>query len=475
MNKRETNASVMNDSRSLKDMVDKPALKNDRSLSLRRWAAWGGLCLGAVVLAVAVLIFGFGGAILNGYGKGKAERAFGDAHPGSVLRIGELDYDLGANRLVAQSVTLSATNATFKVGRISLTGVSWAPVLWGTAPLVDVLAKASLEATNLVAEFPQSQYRIRCARLRASVPRSDLIAEDTELQTLVGDEEFFAAHPFRTTRFHMVVPECRMLGLAYGGLLKGKSYRAGSVHLSRPSFDALVNRDKPMDPFMKSPLMLHEALAAIPQPLRIDSLTIIHGHLRYCERVTVGADPGVLTLGAVNMSVEGIANRGEASAAILLRAQGELMDAGTVKLLMSIPIVPSDFSLHYSGSLSAMDLTRLDAFLDIAEHTRIKSGTAQAAAFEIDVTAGQAHGRLHAIYKDLEIAVLDKQTGSEKGLANRVASFLTNVLKIRNSNVPDASGSIMEGEVNYTRRPTEEFQQFVWFALRSGVLDIISH
>ena len=122
-----------------------------------------------------------------------------------------------------------------------------------------------------------------------------------------------------------------------------------------------------------------------------------------------------------------------------------------------------------------MDLTRLNAFLEIAEHTRITSGSAQEAAFEINVTAGQARGRVRANYKDLDIALLDKQTGSAKGLDDRVASFLANLLKIRSSNAPDASGSMKEGEVNYTRRPDEEFQQFAWFALRTGVLDVISH
>ena len=407
--------------------------------------------------------------------KGRQSERLPKRIQGTRLRIGKLDYSVGANRLVAQSVTLSATNTTLKVGRISLTGVRWARLLWGTAALADVLAKASLDATNLDVEFPQAHYGIRCARLRASVPGSELIAEGTELRTLVGDEAFFAAHAFRTTRFHVVVPECRVLGLAYGELLQGKSYRARSVHFSRPSFDALVNRDKPPAPFVKSPLMVHEALAAIRQPLQVDSLSITNGHLRYCERLVVGADPGVLTFGAVSMSVEGIANRGEAPAAIQLRAQGDLMNAGTLKVLMTIPIMPPDFSLHYSGSLSAMDLTRLDAFLDIAEHTRIKSGSAQEAAFDIEVTAGQARGRVRAIYKDLEIAVLDKQTGTEKGFDNRVASFLANVLKIRNANAPDASGSMKEGEVNYTRRPEEEFLQFAWFALRTGVLDVISH
>jgi len=143
-------------------------------------------------------------------------------------------------------------------------------------------------------------------------------------------------------------------------------------------------------------------------------------------------------------------------------------------VLMTIPIQPPDFSLHYSGSLSAMDLTRLDAFLDIAEHIRIKSGSAQEASFEIDVIDGQARGRVRAIYRDLDMAVLDKQSGTEKGFDNRVASFLMNELKFRDSNAPDASGSMKEGKVNYTRRPNDEFQQFAWFALRTGVLDVIS-
>jgi hypothetical protein len=122
-----------------------------------------------------------------------------------------------------------------------------------------------------------------------------------------------------------------------------------------------------------------------------------------------------------------------------------------------------------------MYLTRLSAFLDIAEHVQIKSGKAQSASFDIDVTAGQARGHVRGIYKNLGIAVLDKQTGSEGRIDNRMASLLANLLKIRSSNVLDASGSMKEGEVKYTRKPGDEFQQFAWFALRTGVLDIISH
>ena len=157
-----------------------------------------------------------------------------------------------------------ATKNTLKVDRISLMGVRWPQLLWGTAALADVLAKASLDATNFNMEFPEARYGIRCARLRASVPGSELIAEGTELRTLAGDEEFFAAHDFRTARFHVVVPECRVLGLAYGDLLQGKSCRANSVHISGPTLEVLVNRDKPLEPVRKPALMVNEALAADP-------------------------------------------------------------------------------------------------------------------------------------------------------------------------------------------------------------------
>jgi hypothetical protein len=66
--------------------------------------------------------------------------------------------------------------------------------------------------------------------------------------------------------------------------------------------------------------------------------------------------------------------------------------------------------------------TRLEAFLEIAERTRIKSGSVEEGSFEIDVTAGEARGLVRAIYSDLVIAVLDKETGTEAGVANRIAT-----------------------------------------------------
>ena len=80
---------------------------------------------------------------------------------------------------------------------------------------------------------------------------------------------------------------------------------------------------------------------------------------------------------------------------------------------------------------------------------------------------------MYPIYRDLNIALLNQETGSAKGVMNRTESFLANTFKIRNASLPDGSGKVRAGKVNYERKPEDTFLQFIWFALRSGVLDSI--
>ncbi|HAR98905.1 MAG TPA: hypothetical protein DCS11_08455 [Syntrophus sp. (in: bacteria)] len=436
---------------------------------------YGGLGLAAAGAVGALIILIFGNGMLNGFGKRKMERAFAQALPGYALHIGELDYSICANRLTARSATLSAPNSTIKTGPIALAGVRWSRLLWGKATLEDILAGATLDAADLDLEFPLLGHGIRGARLLASVPDSELTIKGIELRPLLDDEEFFAAFEFRKIRYRATAPECRVSGLAFGELLGKKAYRARSVVLSHPSVDALVNRDKPVKPVKKPPLTATEALVAIRLPLQIAHLRITGGDLQYGERSAPGAAPGVWTVTSVNMTVENIANRGEAPAVILLRGRGAVMDAAVCEIMMTIPIVSPDFSLHYSGSIGAMDLARFNAFLEQARHARIKSGMLKEGSFDIDVTDGRARGLVRATYDDLKIALIDEETGSAKGWGDRAASFTVNAFKIRNSNAPDGPGAMKTGTVSYPRDPQERFLKFAWRALRSGIFDVVSH
>jgi hypothetical protein len=150
------------------------------------------------------------------------------------------------------------------------------------------------------------------------------------------------------------------------------------------------------------------------------------------------------------------------------------MDAGALDIRMTIPLTSPDFSLHYTGSLGEMDAARLDAFLDVVERVHINSGKVEKADFEIDVAAGHARGRVRTIYRDLNMSVLDEKSGTKEGVGHRVASFMANQFKFRDSNAPEKWASMKVGKVDYKRDRGDTFLQFVWLSLQSGVVDVIN-
>jgi len=359
------------------------------------------------------------------------------------------------------------------MGRFSVSGIGWMHLLWGGSFAHKDFAHVDLDAQDIELNFLQSCYELRCGRLRVSVADSEMVAESLELHPFAGDEQFFRGSTFRRTRLSFVTSQCSVMGLACLELLQGKKYHTRSVQIHDAFLDILVNKDKPDSRDTSGPFMPNEILSSIKKTLQVDSLSIMNGRLKYSERFVFGSKPAFITFDNIQVLAEGISNHVGRGAALVIHAQGKFVKAGTMKLLITIPVASPEFSFHYSGSLSGMELSPINSFLEISDQMRIKTGVLQEATFDINVVSGRARGKLRGIYRDLTLAAIDEQTGSEKGFSDGITSFIANSLKIRGTNVPDKSGSIKIGEVKYVRVPDDPFIQFMWFALRTGVRDVL--
>jgi hypothetical protein len=219
--------------------------------------------------------------------------------------------------------------------------------------------------------------------------------------------------------------------------------------------------------------MPNEMLSSIKDTVGIDSLIITNCRLKYSERFVMGRKPAILSFDRVELLVTGIASHAGRDAEAGVQARGTLMGGGTISLAMSIPLSSPEFSFRYSGSLGGMDLSKLNPWIEPSDQTRIKSGTLESAAFAINVNAGTATGNVRAVYRDLVVASISGQTGSENGLAERFASWVAKNVKIRATNTPDKSGAMKIGTVKYARKKSDPFFGYTWFALRSGVGDVV--
>jgi hypothetical protein len=431
------------------------------------------VCASILLLACALVFLP--AVYLDGFLKGRITRALVEAYPAYTIQIARMHYNILENRLDCDSVVLMKIDSTFScsVHRFSVSGIGRIQLLWGGGVAPDNLVSSRVSAEDIVLTFPESQYELRCRRLRVSVRDSEFVADALELHPSEDDEQFFAESKFTRTRFRLVIPQCRVTGLACLGLLDGKNYRARAAQIYDASLSVLVNKDKPGDATAPSPVMPNVFLAPAKESMQIDSIRIMNGRLMYNERSGVGSKPAVLTFDSVQVMAEGVGNTGDRGDTAVIRAQGILMNTGVISVRMSIPVASPEFSFRYSGSLSEMNLSEFNPFVEISEHKRLKTGIIHTAAFDIDVTAGRASGMVRAVYKDLKIVAIQDSTGSEKGVGNQFVSFLANNVKLRTTNMPDKSGYIKIGEVKYERKSGETFLEFAWFALRSGISNVI--
>ena len=442
-------------------------------LSLLKNVKYPVIIIGAVLIIVILVLTFFPDPIINSFFKGKILNAVTKAYPEDSIRLGKMHYNVWKNRLTCDSIKLTTNKFTGSAASFSISGISWMKILRQGDFTPDILKGSALDAQDIVVNFRQAQNILRFGMLHISVPDSEIISDSIKYFSLISDEQFFAKSQFRQTRYRFDIPQIRIIGSDCAAILQGNSYNAGCININDLFVDILVNMDKPYDKSSENPKMPNEVLASMKEIIKVDSMIILNGQLKYSEKFTVLGTPGVITINKANVSVTGIANHTTKADTTLIKGEALFMNSSKMKLYMAIPLQSKDFSLRYSGSLGAMDATILNSFIEAGEHHRIKSGTIHSARFKIDVNSGISSGSLQVEYQDLSIAVLNKNTGSEKGLFDRISSMFAKIFVIRETNMPDEKGLMKIGETKYTRNPNDYFFQFVWFALRNGVANVV--
>jgi hypothetical protein len=440
--------------------------------TLLKIAKYGGIAAGSLVLFCLITLQIFSYRLVNKYVRPKVIKAFVEAYPSYSIRLSDMHYNFFTNRFGFDSVALSSGDQTFSshVGSFSISGISWLHLLWGGSLEDQDFARSAVDAHSFVVKFPELRYELRCEGLSVSAADSKLLAESFSFRPLAGDEDFFRGSKFKRTRMNIAVPKITVTGLGCLDLILGKKYSARSVEIQEPNLDILVNKDMPDSRDTTGLLMLNEILMLIKPTLSIDKVTIVNGRLTYGESFALGAKPGQVTFDKMEALAEGIANHDHSGTPLVIHAQARFANAGTMKLVITIPVISRELSFKYSGSLSGMDLTTLNSFLEISDHKRIKSGVLQEASYEVNVVSGRANGTIRGVYTNLAIAAISKKTGSEKGVLDRLTTFIGNKFVIRQNNV---EGSLKIGQINYERVRDDPFFQYMWFALRAGVRDVV--
>jgi hypothetical protein len=385
-----------------------------------------------------------------------------------------VNFSVLKNRVSAQSLSFASNDSGFSgiIDNVSIHGIHWLWLIKKLDHVPQALAAAEADANGIDIKFPDFRYGFTCKRLRASIPDSMISADGIEYRPLVDDKRFFKNSRWRATRYYLRVPQCRVAGWAGMEMLENKTCSARSIELSDVFFDALVDKYAPLKPRLPPQHMPNEFLVSIPMSVQLDSIDINNGKIIYGESYIIAHKTAVVRFDNVRMQVRGISNRQNIGNAVV-HAQADFMGTGKLKMELSMPLFSHDFNCSYSISLGAMAMNKINPFLENSQFMRIDSGTVQQVFCNINISSGNAHGTVQALYKDLKLTLLVKSTGSDDNIIKEIGSFYMNTFSIRSNNMPDTPGSVKVGITHFVRKKKDTFLQVLWFSARSGILDLL--
>lgn len=393
---------------------------------------------------------------------------------GHSINISDLKFNINDNNIRLASVGLNSDDKSIacEAGSSSLSGISWFNLAYNGKLLPIDLKSLVVKTEHINLNIAEDKYYYTSGPIHLSLKDSTLAANNLKLETKLDEMAFFNSSKYRKTKLNLTVPKIKMSGVDYQKLLGDKSYFVRSIQAEDASIDILVNMYKPYKSEKVKPLMLNEMMASTNGIIKIDNIDIKNGKIIYKESYSPSTKPAVINFDKMNLSAQGISNNNNNGNTVLIQANSNFMSAGKMQAALSIPLTSKVFSMKYSGSLGRMELDKLNSFLENSEHKRINSGIVETANFEINVKNGRATGSIKANYKDLKLAFLDSKK-SDNGILNQAKSFLANNFKLHGTNKPDKSGEMKSGKVAYKRMRDDTFTQFLWFALRTGLADIV--
>lgn len=136
-----------------------------------------------------------------------------------------------------------------------------------------------------------------------------------------------------------------------------------------------------------------------------------------------------------------------------------------------VPIRSRDFDLNFRGNIGRMDATVMNQMFLPVDGIRIESGAVDSIWFDVDVRDGSASGALVALYSELEVEKVDRDSEGGGLIAWLQSLFVDATLESRNP--PEEEAPPRAGTVQHTRQPPDSFFKFLWESVRSGLLSVV--
>jgi len=323
--------------------------------------------------------------------------------------------------------------------------------------------------------FSDSLYLLNVGSIRGSSKDACLTLDSLRWEPTVSDEAFMRRHTYQTDRYRAGFHTLTLQGIDYWGLLeKGRIFMASAV-VAAPLVDVYHDRTLPLPPDLPPATLPHTSFQAVDQPLRLDTLRVQGGAIRYHERAEDGARPGTIRFEDVWGTVYNVTNtpdRMTPATPVVIDGRALLLGTGRLEAHIEYELLSPGLTMRYRGTLGGMEAEAFnEVFVDL-EGVRITQGHVDSVWFDLTVNQDGASGPFQMLYRDLKIDLLDKVT-HRRNLGKRLATIVANNLVLNADNLPQDDTPAKVAVVHAERSPDMPLFKFLWVTIREGLFSTL--
>lgn len=295
-----------------------------------------------------------------------------------------------------------------------------------------------------------SLYAVTATGFRADSRDSVMVIDAVRLTPTLEAMPFFGRLPQRADRTNISAGPIRIEGIDFANYIRDEALHVRLVEVD--SLDLHIYSDIDMDWGPRAqPCRYHMGFRDIPIPIRLDSLRINDGSIRYSELAKGSVRPGELTFEHVNGGITNLNNDPQLmtpATPAVVSLSAKLFGEGDISATVRYPLLSPTLDFDIEASAGPMPLATVSRFSTNVAGVEINGGELDTLWVGLESRDGQATGRVHMRYRDLDFRVLDRNTGKEK-VWHSVLGFAGNVAT-RASNPGKPEDEPRDGKIDYS-------------------------
>jgi hypothetical protein len=325
------------------------------------------------------------------------------------------------------------------------------------------------ELNDYVGKSPNGLYTYKVKHLRLSTQLSRLNAEGLSVKPVPADAFFTKS---RTDKFTLNVDSLQLNNFDYLNYHKYRVVDAASLSLHGGSLEVFGNPNHTKQLTDRVITFPNAAIFLINADVKLDTIRLKRVAIYYSEYNAKDNKVGTISFNNTSGIVTNITTRPAAIAQnnfCNLDLTSYLMNRGKLNVHFTFNLADANKSFSYKGSLGRMNLKDINPAIRPLTMVKLNSGTIQELDFDIQANRTGSHGTVRALYTDLSVSLLKKDSMFNSLQTKPIVSLFANIFIIKHNN-PDKPGDAPRvAVVTYTRESDVPFFKFVWQGLLNGI------